>query len=269
MLAVVSPAKNLDFSPTDFKDHSSARLLADTEELHKTTIKLTRADLRQLMKISEKLADLNYQRFQEFMPLFDIENAKQAVLAFNGDTYVGLDAGSLTRTDLKFAQKQLRIISGFYGLLRPLDLIQPYRLEMGTRLANTRGNNLYEFWGEGLADALNQDMPTKKNAAVINLASNEYFKAIDLKKLDAPVITPIFKEVKNGQSKTLGMFAKRARGMMARYMVVNKITDPHDLKDFNFGDYQYQPKLSTDTDWIFTRHQPDPVGKPAAKSKAK
>ena len=256
MLAVVSPAKNLDFSSTDLKKFSQPDFLDDTKELVEVARKQSRSDIKRLMKLSDNLAELNFQRYQDFSFPFDLDNAKQAVLAFNGDTYVGLDAGSLNKKDLDFAQKQLRILSGLYGYLKPLDLIQPYRLEMGTKLLNGRGGDLYSFWGKDIAKAVNSDEAKSKNKALINLASNEYSKAIDRKALEVPVITPTFKEIKDGQARVLGMFAKQARGMMARFMILNRIKDPEGLKDFDLGGYRFQPKLSSETDWVFTRKQP-------------
>ena len=254
MLALISPAKKLTFDTRDPSQKSTDPIfLKDTLELSKVTSKLSRADLRQMMKISDKLADLNYQRFQNFKENPIEGETKQAILAFAGDTYTGLDAPTLVSNDLKFAQDHLRILSGFYGLLRPLDMIQPYRLEMGRKLRTKRGETLYEFWGDKLANAIDEQLKGHKKATVINLASNEYFKAISGKTLKAPIINMIFKEEKAGQYKVIGLFAKRARGAMARYMIKNRIETPEDLKSFVKDGYTYQPSMSNDRDWVFTR----------------
>lgn len=257
MLVVVSPAKKLNFEDlAPFETHSQPDFLDHSEELIDVARKLTRADLGRLMKISDTLADLNYQRYQAFSQPFDLGNAKQAALAFSGDTYVGLDASSLSEEDFAFAQNHFRILSGLYGLLRPLDLMQPYRLEMGTRLQNDRGSDLYSFWGDIITDAINEALESQQDKTLINCASNEYFKAVRPKKLVGRVITPVFKEIKAGQAKVLGMFAKRARGMMARYVIENRLETPEGIKDFTTGGYQYRPDLSNDSDWVFTREQP-------------
>lgn len=251
MFCVVSPAKKLDFdTPAPSLSFTQSIFLDDTIELSETTKKLTRANLSQLMKISEKLSDLNYARFQGFSTPFDQYNAKPAALAFSGDTYVGLEASSLNEADFAFAQDHFGILSGFYGLLRPLDLIQPYRLEMGTRLATDRGNTLYEFWDSQIAERLNE---LNGDEALINCASNEYFKAVQKKALKGPVITPVFKEIKMGVAKTIGLMAKRARGSMARYIIQNRIDSPEAIKDFDEGGYIYRKDLSNETDWVFTR----------------
>lgn len=260
MLALISPAKKLDFeSETTLADHSQPQFLEQAEKLAGAARKLSRKKLAQTMRLSENLADLNYQRFQDFKPPFDLGNAKQAALVFNGDTYVGLQASTFNKKDFEFAQDHLRILSGLYGLLRPLDLIQPYRLEMGARFSPPRKKDLYDFWSTSLADAIEADMENHTNKTVINLASNEYFKAVDKKKLNGNVITPAFKETKDGETRMIGLFAKQARGMMARFMVQNRVDTPEGLKDFNLGKYKFQKKLSTDTQWVFTRKQPPPV----------
>ena len=256
MLALVSPAKKLDFDDLAAPmPHSQPDFLARAEELVGAARKLSRADLQRLMKLSDKLTELNFQRFKAFAPPFTPSNAKQAVLAFNGDTYIGLEAASLGEEDLVYAQDHLRILSGLYGLLRPLDLIQPYRLEMGSRLRNPDGADLYEFWGDDLAEAIDEIVSGHKEPVVVNLASNEYFKAVRAKHLRARVITPVFKEVKDGEAKVLGLFAKRARGMMARYMIVNRIEEAEKLKQFNGGGYAYQDHLSDEHTWVFTRQR--------------
>jgi cytoplasmic iron level regulating protein YaaA (DUF328/UPF0246 family) len=253
MFCVVSPAKKLDFdTPAADLPHTQPYFLDDTVELSETTRELTRSDLSRLMKISESLADLNYERFQAFSTPFTTQNAKPAALAFSGDTYVGLDAQSLSEDDFEFAQTHFGILSGFYGLLRPLDLMQPYRLEMGTRLANPRGANLYEFWGSLISERLNEIMAEQKEKVIINCASNEYFKAVDKKALDGQVITPVFKEIKSGVAKTIGLMAKRARGSMARYIIQNRIDTPEAIKEFDLGGYVYREDLSKGNDWVFT-----------------
>tara|TARA_B100000676_G_C18057389_1_gene835407 strand:+ start:920 stop:1690 length:771 start_codon:yes stop_codon:yes gene_type:complete len=256
MLALVSPAKKLDFtetiSPIIF---SQPVFLERSAILVEQAKKLSQSELARLMKLSDKLTDLNYHRFRAFSPPFTLSNAKQAVLAFRGDTYVGLDATSLSEDDLVYAQDHLRILSGLYGILRPLDLIQPYRLEMGSRLPNPEGNDLYEFWGDDIAHAIDTSLETHKEPVVINLASNEYFKAARSNVINKRVITPVFKEVKNGISKVLGIFAKRARGSMARYIIRNRIEDPENLKKFTSDGYAYQEDMSSEDTWIFTRRR--------------
>ncbi len=254
MLAVISPAKKLKFETRDpLIASSKPDFLSDTWQLAAITRKLTRADLRQMMKISDNLADLNYQRFQDFKKTPDITQTKQAVMAFAGDTYTGLDAESLDQDDLAFAQDHLRILSGLYGLLKPLDEIQPYRLEMGRKLHTKRGETLYAFWGDRIAKAIDQQLESHKHGVVINLASNEYFKAVDKKALRAPVINPVFKEYKNDQYKIIGLFAKRARGAMARFMIKHRIEAPEDLKDFAQDGYKYRPSMTQGNNWVFTR----------------
>lgn len=254
MLVLISPAKKLDF---DSKPLCSAftepRFQKQTGELVALAKKLSRADLKRLMKLSDKLAELNYVRYQTFQPRFTPENAKQAAYAFRGDTYVGLDADTLSADDLTYAQDHLRILSGLYGLLRPLDLMQPYRLEMGTKFANPKGEDLYDFWQDTLTKAVNDDINAQNGKAVINLASNEYIKAINPSQLEADYITPHFKEIKNGVPKTIGLFAKRARGAMARYIIRNRIETPEGLKKFSEDGYQYRPDLSTARDFVFIR----------------
>ncbi|RED49827.1 peroxide stress protein YaaA [Aestuariispira insulae] len=254
MLALISPAKKLSFEETaPFETHSQPAFLDDCAKLANEARSLTRADLSRLMKISDSLADLNYQRFQDFSTPFTLANAKQAALMFNGDTYVGLDAPSLSEADFAYAQDHLRILSGLYGLLRPLDLMQPYRLEMGTRFKNSRGNDLYAWWGDSLTRAINDITASHKDGTVINCASNEYFKAVKTKELKTRLITPVFKEIKAGQAKVVGFSAKRARGMMARFIIQNRIEAPESIKDFKEGGYQFRPDLSNDNDWVFTR----------------
>ena len=261
MLAVISPAKKLDFE-TDAPagKHTQPQFLDDSEILVEMARGLSRGDLARTMKLSDKLADLNYKRYQAFSRPFTLANAKPAALIFNGDTYVGLGAGTFEKDDLAFAQDHLRILSGLYGLLRPLDLIQPYRLEMGARFTPPRGGDLYGFWDGRLTAAINDVIRTQPDPSVINLASREYFKAVHVSDLEGPVITPVFKEVKAGVAKVLGMVAKRARGAMARYMIKNRLESPHQLKSFSEDGYAFRPELSGDREWVFAREQPPPAG---------
>ncbi len=254
MLVLLSPAKKLDFDRTHVPEtHTELRFQKDTQELLKTAKKQKPADLKRLMKISDDLSDLNYKRFQAMEFPFNTENAKQAGYAFAGDTYTGLEITSMSEDDVAFAQDHVRILSGLYGIARPLDLIQPYRLEMGTRMANTRGENLYDFWGERLANGLNDELSTHSSKVIINCASNEYFKAVKPKALNYPVITPVFKEVKGGVAKVIGFSAKRARGMMARYISQNRIENPEDIKAFDLAGYSFQPDASNDKEFHFHR----------------
>ena len=256
MLALVSPAKKLDFTEMAAPiTHSQPDFLERSAVLVEQAKKLSQVELARLMKLSDKLTDLNFQRFKAFSPPFTKSNAKQAALAFNGDTYVGLDATSLSEDDLVYAQDHLRILSGLYGMLRPLDLIQPYRLEMGSRLRNPKGADLYEFWGDDLACAIDRIVATHKEPVVINLASNEYFKATRPNTMQKRVITPVFKEVRDGVGKVLGIFAKRARGCMARYIIKNRIEKSENLKHFTSNGYAYQENLSNDDTWVFTRNR--------------
>ncbi|HBU97940.1 peroxide stress protein YaaA [Thalassospira lucentensis] len=254
MLAVVSPAKKLDFE-TDAPEMAVSQpvFLDDTEELIEVARKKSRRDLMKLMGISENLADLNYQRFAHFSRPFDRTNAKPAVFAFRGDTYIGLDADTMKAKDIDWAEDHFRMLSGLYGLLKPRDLMQPYRLEMGTKLANARGKDLYAFWGDKIAHEINRLTDGHKDRSLINLASNEYFKSVKTQTLEGPVITPVFKEVKAGVAKVIGFSAKRARGMMARFMIDNRLETPEGLKKFAVDGYGYQDDLSTETEWVFTR----------------
>jgi hypothetical protein len=254
MLAVVSPAKKLDFeTPAPEMPVSQPVFLDDAVELVQVAQKKTRRDLKNLMHISEDLAELNVQRFAHFSTPFTRDNAKPAVYAFRGDTYVGLDADNLTSDDLDWAGDHFRMLSGLYGILKPRDLMQAYRLEMGTRLENNRGKNLYEFWGDKIARHINDITLEHKNRTLVNLASNEYFKAVKTKLIEGPVITPVFKEIKGNTAKVIGFSAKRARGMMSRYMIKNRIEAPEDLKSFDMDGYVYRDDLTQGNDWVFTR----------------
>lgn len=254
MLAVISPAKTLDFeTPAATKKHSEADFLGQSEQLINTMRKQSAKDLSKLMKISPKLAELNVQRFNDWQPPFDADNAKQALLAFKGDVYLGLAAEEYGERDFTYAQKSLRILSGLYGLLKPLDLIQAYRLEMGTKIKNPGGKDLYEFWGSQITEQLNQELKTYKHKALVNLASNEYFKAVQPRLLDTDLITPVFKDYSNGSYKVLSFFAKKARGYMATYMIKNRLTKPEDLKSFDVDGYRFNSDQSDDKRWVFTR----------------
>jgi len=256
MLLVVSPAKKLDFeSPLTTTKTSKANLLEHSEILIKRCKELSPDQIASLMKLSDKLAGLNAARFGEWSLPFTPENARQAVLAFNGDVYSGLDANSFSDKDFDFAQQHFRILSGLYGLLKPLDLMQAYRLEMGTKLKNVRGSNLYQFWGDIITNELNAVLAEQGDETLINLASNEYFKAVKKKSLNATVITPQFKDWKNGQYKMISFFAKKARGLMARYIIQNQLTEPEQLKSFNLAGYQYSKDLTQSNEWVFTRKE--------------
>jgi len=254
MLIVISPAKKLDFESDIYRDaFTRPELMAQTRKLAAAAKKLTAADLKRLMGISDTLADLNVARFKSFKTPFTPANARPAIDAFKGDVYQGLDADSLSDADIAFAQDHLRILSGLYGLLRPLDLMQAYRLEMGTRLANERGNNLYQFWDDRIAGALNERLQQDANPMLVNLASGEYFKAVKQRALKAKVITPVFKEIRDGKAKVISFMAKKARGLMTRYAIMNRLDDVEKLKSFNAGGYAFDPLLSTETEWVFTR----------------
>jgi cytoplasmic iron level regulating protein YaaA (DUF328/UPF0246 family) len=249
MLAVISPSKTQDFEPTQIDVFTQIRQIEQSQVLVDLLKGKTQDDIASLMSISDKLSKLNFDRFQTFSTPFTLNNAKQALLAFKGDVYNGIDAPSLSLDDLEFAQQHLRMLSGLYGVIRPLDLIQAYRLEMGTKLKNSQGKNLYEFWGNQISQVLNED----ESEVIINLASNEYFKGIDKKALNAKIINIAFKELKNDTYKIIGIYAKRARGLMVNYMIKNRLTDPELLKNFNVEGYQFRQAMSDDLTWVFTR----------------
>lgn len=258
MLIVLSPAKALDFTEPPVAPPATAPQLGkDVTELAKVTRRLKSRDLKQLMSLSDKLADLNRERFQAF----DAESGEglPAVLAFNGDVYLGLKARELDEASLSWAQDHLRILSGLYGVLRPLDRIQPYRLEMGVRLKTRRGASLYDFWGDRIAKSLRAALSEQDDPTLVNCASAEYFGAVDLKALKAPVVTCRFLEEKDGHRRMIGLFAKKARGMMARYAVDNRIERAADLKAFDVEGYRFMPDLSREAEWVFSRPQPPPV----------
>ncbi|XOV79016.1 MAG: peroxide stress protein YaaA [Aestuariibacter sp.] len=256
MLIVISPAKNLDYdTPATTAEFSHPDMLDQAELLIQRCRKLSPQQTSSLMSISDKLALLNVERYHRWHTPFTPENAKQALLAFNGDVYTGLQAETLTESDLQYAQQHLRILSGLYGLLKPLDLMQPYRLEMGTKLNTKRGKDLYQFWGQRITDKLNQALVEQEDNVLINLASNEYFKSVKKAALNAEIYTLVFKDKKNGQYKVISFFAKKARGMMARYIIEHQVSQIATLKEFNSGGYQYAPELSQGNELVFTREE--------------
>ena len=254
MLVVVSPAKALNFDPAPCDlPATQPALMAHTRELMKTTRALSAGDLARLMDLSDSLAELNRDRFKGFRLKHTDDNAKQAVLSFAGDTYRGFDAGTLSAGDLDYAQEHMRILSGLYGLLRPLDLIQPYRLEMGTRLATQRGENLYDFWGNKITLALNKALKEHDTPVLVNASSQEYFGAVKTRNLKGRIVTPVFKEERDGVAKIISFSAKVARGMIARYIVENRIDRPDALKDFAEDGYRFRDDLSDDDTFTFVR----------------
>ena len=256
LMAVISPAKTLDFDSPAITDQSTEFRFADeAAELVDVLRTYSVNDLRELMSLSEKLASLNVERFSQWQWPFDPQRSKQALLAFQGDVYTGLDVQTLSKNAFARVQDRLRILSGLYGLLRPLDRILPYRLEMGTRLPTDRGTNLYQWWGNQLTDTLAADIRANETQALVNLASNEYFKAIQPKQLPVPVIVPEFRDWKNGQYKMISFFAKKARGLMVRYMLENDIRRVEDLKGFDLDGYSFDASRSTETRWQFLRDQ--------------
>ncbi len=253
MLIVISPAKTLDFeAPAMTEQYSQPAFLKQSQQLIDGLKKLSVQEVASLMSISDKLAGLNVARYQEWQTPFTTDNAKQAVLAFKGDVYTGLDADTLDQKGLDFAQTHLRILSGLYGVLKPLDLMQAYRLEMGTKFGVKGAKDLYGFWGSQIREALAAE-PAFKDKQLINLASNEYFKAVGAKQLDATIITPVFKDWKNGQYKMISFYAKKARGLMSRFIIDNKIDRPEALKDFDYEGYRFSAEMSKANDWVFIR----------------
>jgi len=254
MLMLISPAKALDetLRPRDLAITEGA-FMDQAQTLMQELQPLGPVELSQLMHISDDLAELNYQRNQAWsLPKADDAAAKQALLMFKGDVYQGLDAASLTEQGWNYAQQHLRILSGLYGLLRPTDLMLPYRLEMGTKFNNSRGKDLYAYWGEQITHAVNNAL-SQAQGPLVNLASNEYFKSVKPKKLTAPIITPQFKDWKNGQYKMISFYAKKARGLMVRYAIDHQLKKVEGLKHFDYAGYQFAPELSTEQDWVFTR----------------
>ncbi|MDM1263011.1 MULTISPECIES: peroxide stress protein YaaA [Acinetobacter] len=256
MLALISPAKTLDYEsalPTD--SHTLPRLLAHSQELIDVSRTLSASEIANLMSVSEKIANLNVERFRDWQADFDFSNARQALFAFKGDVYTGLDAYSLKDQDIDYAQQHLRMLSGLYGLLRPLDLMMPYRLEMGTKLKNPRGSNLYEFWGTIITDLINEDLATAKSELLVNIASDEYYKSVKESKIQAEIIKPVFLDQKNGKYKVISFYAKKARGLMARYIIENKIERAEDLKGFNSDGYYFDADSSLKGELVFKRDE--------------
>ena len=255
MLILVSPAKTLDYeSELDVKDFSVAPLLSDSELLIKELQQKNPDDLSSLMGLSEKLSLLNFDRNMNWRrPTKPSDSARQAIFAFKGDVYQGLDASSLSKSEIKYANKNLCILSGLYGLLKPLDLMYPYRLEMGTKMKNKRGNNLYEFWGSKVTELVNDLAMDNRSKAIVNLASVEYFSVLKTDQITLPIINPVFKDYKNGQYKIVSFFAKRARGLMSRFIIQNKIKKSEDLMDFNLDGYRYSKKESKENSPVFLR----------------
>ncbi|MBL6765685.1 MAG: peroxide stress protein YaaA [Verrucomicrobiae bacterium] len=257
MLAVISPAKTLDFETPPLTDTFTLPDFLDHSDLLISALRrVSKKKLGALMSISADLAELNARRYAEWHRPFTPANAKPALMAFKGDVYRGIELDRFRQADFEYAQRHLRILSGLYGLLRPLDLIQPYRLEMGTKLATRRGKDLYKFWDGIMTPALNEAIEASGGGVLINLASNEYFGAVNRKALDARVVSPAFKDLKNGSYKILSFFAKQARGAMSDFMIRNRISDPEGLKDFTGMGYRFNPSLSKGDDWVFTRDSP-------------
>lgn len=256
MLILISPAKTLDYqSPLATERFTQPALLEHSQQLIKTARTLSAPQIKKLMGISDKLADLNATRFHDWQPDFTPENARQALLAFKGDVYTGLQAETFSDADFDFAQKHLRMLSGLYGVLRPLDLMQPYRLEMGIRFENERGKDLYQFWGDIITDTLNEALAQQGDEIVVNLASDEYFRAVRPKKLNARIIKPVFLDEKNGTFKVISFYAKKARGLMSRYIIEQRLTKPEQLTGFNREGYFFDEAASTPDELVFKRHE--------------
>ena len=258
MLMVISPAKTLDFeTPPTTARYTQPQYLDHSQELITQLRELTPAQISELMHLSDKLAGLNAARFGSWTPAFTLENAKQALLAFKGDVYTGLQADTLNEAQLTYAQDHLRMLSGLYGLLRPLDLMQPYRLEMGTRLPNARGKDLYAFWGTRISEWLNEALAEQGDDLLLNLASTEYFSAVKRAALKARIIDTEFKDLKNGQYKIISFYAKKARGMMSRFVITERINNPDDLKQFDVQGYRFSSEQSTGDKLVFLRDTPE------------
>lgn len=256
MLMVISPAKTLDYTtPLATHRYTQPALLEKSQQLINIARDLSPAQIASLMSISDKLALLNAQRFNDWQPAFTPENARQAILAFKGDVYTGLEAGRFSEADFDFAQQHLRMLSGLYGVLRPLDLMQPYRLEMGIKLANPAGKDLYSFWGETLTQTLNEALAAQGDDVLINLASDEYFKAVQSKKLNGQLIKPVFLDEKNGKFKVISFYAKKARGLMCRYIIENRLQAAEQLKAFNVEGYFFDEESSRGNELVFKRHE--------------
>lgn len=256
MLILISPAKTLDYqSPLATTRYTQPALLEQSQQLIGVARKLSAPQIKALMGISDKLADLNATRFHDWHPDFAPDNARQAILAFKGDVYTGLQAETFSEADFDFAQKHLRMLSGLYGVLRPLDLMQPYRLEMGIRLENPRGKDLYQFWGEEITQTLNAALEAQDDDVVVNLASDEYFRSVKPKALKGQIIKPVFLDEKNGKFKVISFYAKKARGLMSRFIIENRLTKPEQLTGFNTEGYFFDPASSTHDELVFKRHE--------------
>ena len=256
MLMVISPAKTLDYdTPPVIEQSTQPRFVEHSVELIEVLREKSPQDIAKLMSLSDKLASLNVARYGSWERESTPQNAKQALLAFKGDVYTGLNAEDFSTDDFAFAQQHLRMLSGLYGLLRPLDLMQPYRLEMGTKLTNPRGKDLYTFWGERISQWLNEDLEAQGDQVLLNLASQEYFGAVKPKALNARVIDTVFKDQKNGQYKIISFYAKKARGLMARYVIKERLQDPEDLKDFNLDGYRFDAASSSENQLVFLRDE--------------
>ena len=256
MLIVISPAKTLDFeTPAPSSSYTQPQLLKNSEVLIDILSTKSPSDIEKMMGISPSLAVLNVERYHQWSRPFRLNNAKQAIYAFKGDVYTGLVAESFTDKQMAYAQEHLRILSGLYGVLRPLDLMQAYRLEMGIKLDNSEGANLYKFWGDKITKNINKQLKTIDSKILLNLASNEYFKSIDTKAINAEIVTPVFKDWKNGQYKLISFFAKKARGSMSAWVLKNKVKTVRKLQQFNVDGYQFSPEDSSDTNIVFLRRQ--------------
>jgi len=254
MLTLISPAKKLDFdNPPKFKSHTKGVFLNESQELINQIKKLSAKEISGLMKLSDPLAQLNVARYKSFKLPFSSKNAKQAIYAFRGDVYQGFGADELNEKQMNFTQKNVRILSGLYGLLKPLDLMQAYRLEMGTKFQSTSGKDLYQFWGNKITEAINADLKKETKPVLLNLASSEYFKAVKKNNINAQIINPVFKDKKNDDYKIISFFAKRARGLMVRYIVDHEINDVESIKGFDYAGYKYNKKMSEGDNWVFTR----------------
>lgn len=256
MLTVISPAKTLDYeTPALTDEFTQPAHLRQSRKLVRRLREFSSPDLSKLMGVSRTIAELNVERFRRWKTPFKPDNAKQALFAFKGDVYIGLDAATMSQKNIAFAQDHLRMLSGLYGVLRPLDLMQPYRLEMGTRLATDQGQNLYQFWDARITRALNTEMKAIGSDLLVNLASNEYFKSVDPKSIKGRIITPIFRDYRSGKYQVIGLLAKKARGLMARYIIDNEIDRVDEIKHFDHEGYAYDASISTDQEWVFTRKQ--------------
>ncbi len=262
MIITLSPSKGQDFeqaAPT--QTYSIPEQLKDSEQLIAQLKNYSQQEIAKMMSISENLAKLNYQRYKDFSTPFNPQNAKGALFAFKGDVYSGINKASMNQADFEYAQEHLRILSGLYGCLRPLDLIQPYRLEMKTKLANNRGDNLYQFWGDSITKLLNKALERQKEKVLLNLASNEYYKSVKPKEINGKIIAVAFKENKDGKSRIIAIYAKKARGMMTDFIIRNRIETIEGIKAFDYADYKYDKSVSKEDLLVFSRKQPKPLKK--------